>query len=123
MSNHKIFDEMKKAQNIWMETIDRSARVNLDTVEKLMELNKQRFSGAAETSSPSDFVAQQSAAFKDYAEAMSAHFEALTAIGSDSRDQLTELSQEFAKGIDFSSFFPVGESAAKPRSKSSSKSS
>ena len=36
-------------------------------------------------------MASQSSAFKDYAEAMSAHFENLTAIGTESREQLTEL--------------------------------
>jgi hypothetical protein len=110
MSN-KIFEDFKKAQNIWMDTIDRSARANLDTMEKMLELNKQRFSDSADVASPTDFIAAQSGVLKDYAEVASAHFEALTSIGSESRDQLTELSQEFAKGMDLSSFFPFTESA------------
>jgi len=108
MSN-KVFEDVKKAQNIWMETIDRSARANLDTMEKILELNKQRFSAGADVTSPTDVISTQSGAFKDYAELTSAHFEALIRIGSESRDQLTELSQSVAKGMDFSAIFPVGE--------------
>jgi hypothetical protein len=120
MSN-RIFDDFKKAQNIWMDTIDRSARANLDTMEKMLEMNKQRFSALADGASPSDFIASQSGIFKDYAEVASAHFESLTAIGTDSRDQLTELSQEFAKGLDFSTLFPLTD--GKTTKKSSGKKS
>ncbi|MEN1729234.1 MAG: phasin family protein [Pseudomonadota bacterium] len=115
MSN-KIFEDVKKAQNIWMDTIDKSVRANLDTVEKMLEMNKQRFSATADVASPSDFIASQSGVFKDYAEAVSTHLEALTSIGTDSRDQFTELSQEFAKGMDFSSFFPFGETTKAKKS-------
>jgi len=120
MSN-KIFEDFKKAQNIWMDTIDRSARANLDTMEKMLEMNKQRFSASADVASPTDFVSSQSGIFKDYAEVASAHFEALTSIGSESRDQLTELSQEFTKGMDLSAFFPLGETGKtkKPAGKKS----
>jgi hypothetical protein len=110
MSN-KIFEDVKKAQNIWMETLDKSARANLDAMEKMLELNKQRFSTTAELAGPSDFIASQSSAFKDYAELASAHLESLASIGTESREQLTELSQEFAKGMDFSSLFPFAESS------------
>lgn len=123
MTTNTAFEEVKKAQNILMETIDKSARANLDAVQKLLELNKQRFSSANGVTNPSELVANQSSAFKDYAEAMSAHFENLTAIGTESREQLTELSQDFSKGLDFSSFFPFAETATKPKGKAGSKTS
>lgn len=105
MSN-TLFDDLKKAQNIWMDTIDRSARANLDTMEKMLEMNKQRYSASADVASPSDFLASQAGVFKDYIEAASAHFEALTVIGTESRERLTALSQDVSRGMDFSSFFP-----------------
>ncbi len=119
MTTNTALEDVKKAQNIMMETIDKSARANLDAVQKLLELNKQRFSSASDVTNPSDFVASQSSAIKDYAEAMSAHFENLTAIGTESREQLTELSQDFAKGVDLSSLFPFAETTAKPKGKAS----
>ncbi len=124
MSNQTAFAEMKKAQEILAEAIDKSAKTNLEAVEKLMELNKQRFSEMGDLSNPSDFVSRQSAAFKDYVDFLSGHVEALTAIGNDSREQLTELSQEFAKGLDFSSFFPFADTgSSKTKAKSTAKSS
>jgi len=124
MSNTTPMEDLKKAQNILMEAIDKSARTHLDAVEKLLEFNKQRFSNLSEASDPGDYVARQSAAFKDYAEQCTAHVEALTAIGNESRDQLTELSQEFAKTLDFSSFFPFGADASrKPKGKPGTKNS
>ena len=122
MSNTTALEELKKAQNIMMEAVDKSARTNLEAVEKMLELNKQRFSNLTEATNPGDYVARQSSAFKEYAEHLSAHIEALTAIGNESREQLTELSQEFAKGLDFTSFFPFGEAAtAKPKGKTGAK--
>ena len=122
MNTPTAFTEMKKAQDILMEAIDKSARTNLESIEKLLELNKDRLSGLSDVSNPSDLVARQSAAFKEYAEHLSAHMEALAAIGTESREQLTELGQEFAKSMDFSSLFGMGETASKPKSKASTKS-
>ena len=124
MSNQTAFTELKKAQDILAEAIDKSAKTNLEAVEKLLELNKQRLSDMGDISNPSDLVSRQSAAFKEYVDFVSGHVEALTAIGNESREQLTELSQEFAKGLDFSSFFPVAETGTtKTKSKASAKSS
>lgn len=117
MNTQTAFAEMKKAQDIIMEAIDKSARTNLDAVQKLLEINKEGMSGLTEVQNPSDLIARQSAAFKDYAEHMTAHMEALAAIGAESREQLTELGQEFAKTMDFSSLFGMAEPAAKPKSK------
>ena len=122
MNSTSAFAEMKKAQDILLEAIDKSAKTNLESVEKLLELNKQGLSGFTDVSNPSDLIARQSAAFKEYAEHLSAHMEALTAIGTESREQLMELGQEFAKGMDFSSFFGLGEAPAKPKPKSAAKS-
>ncbi|MDT8438620.1 MAG: phasin family protein [Wenzhouxiangellaceae bacterium] len=118
MSNQIAFDEIKKAQEIIVDAIDRSARVNLAAVEKMLELNKQRFSNV-EFSNPADFFARQTTAVKEYAEQVNAQFEELASIGNESREQLTELSQEFAKNLDFASLFNFGQtaSAAKPKAK------
>jgi hypothetical protein len=121
--NNTAFEEVKKAQNIVMEAIDKSARTNLEAGEKLMELNKQRFSNIGDFSNPGEYVTRQSEAFKEYAQQLSSHVEALTAIGNESREQLTELSQEFAKSLDFSSFFPFAEAPTKPKAKSTAKNS
>jgi len=124
MNNPTALEELKKAQAILMETIDKSARTHLDAVEKLLEFNKQRFSNMSDAKDPADYIARQSAAFKDYAEQCTAHFEALTAIGNESREQLTELSQEFAKSLDFSSFFPFAPTGgARPKGKTGTRSS
>jgi endonuclease III-like uncharacterized protein len=123
MNTNSNFEEVKKAQQIVMEAIDKSARTNLETAEKLLEINKQRFNTLSEVTSPGDYFARQSSALKEYAEQMSAHVEALGAIGSDSREQLTELSQDFAKNLDFSAFFPFGEQPAKTKTKSGAKNS
>lgn len=123
MSNQAAFTEIKKAQDILADTIDKSARTNLEAVEKLLELNKQRLSDLGEVSSPSEYVSRQSAAFKEYVDFLSGHVEALTAIGQESREQLTGLSQEFAKGMDFSDLFPFADTGkAKSKSKASAKS-
>ena len=122
MNTPTAFTEMKKAQDILMEAIDKSARTNLESIEKLLELNKDRMSGLSDVSNPSDLIARQSAAFKEYAEHLTAHMEALAAIGTESREQLTELGQEFAKSMDFSSMFGMGETTSKPKAKASSKS-
>ncbi len=122
MNTPTAFTEMKKAQDILMEAIDKSARTNLESIEKLLELNKDRLSGLSDVSNPSDLIARQSAAFKEYAEHLSAHMEALAAIGTESREQLTELGQEFAKSMDFSSMFGMGETASKPKPKAGAKS-
>jgi len=122
MNTPTAFTEMKKAQDILMEAIDKSARTNLESIEKLLELNKDRMSGLTDVSNPSDLIARQSAAFKEYAEHLTAHMEALAAIGTESREQLTELGQEFAKSMDFSSMFGMGETTSKPKAKTSTKS-
>ncbi len=122
MNTPTAFTEMKKAQDILMEAIDKSARTNLESVQKLLELNKERMSGLGDVSNPSDLIARQSAAFKEYAEHLSAHMEALAAIGTESREQLTELGQEFAKTMDFSSMFGMAEPTSKPKAKSTAKS-
>ncbi|MEE4639629.1 MAG: phasin family protein [Wenzhouxiangella sp.] len=122
MNTPTAFTEMKKAQDILMEAIDKSARTNLESVQKLLELNKEGFSGLSEVSNPSDLIARQSAAFKDYAEHLTAHMEALAAIGTESREQLTELGQEFAKTMDLSSLFGMGETTTKTKAKSTAKS-
>lgn len=122
MNTPTAFTEMKKAQDILMEAIDKSARTNLESVQKLLELNKEGLSSLSDVSNPSDLIARQSATFKEYAEHLSAHMEALAAIGTESREQLTELGQEFAKTMDFSSLFGVGEAPSKPKAKSTAKS-
>ncbi len=122
MNSSNALNEMKKAQDILFEAIDKSAKTNLESVEKLMELNKQGLSGMTDISNPSDLIAKQSAAFKEYAEHLSAHMEALTAISTESREQLMELGQEFAKSMDFSSMFGMGETPAKPKPKTAAKS-
>ena len=119
--NTNAFAEMKKAQDILLEAIDKSAKTNLESVEKLLELNKQRLTGFADISNPSDLIARQSAAFKEYAEHLAAHMEALTAIGTESREQLMELGQEFAKNMDFSSLFGLAEAPTKAKPRSTSK--
>lgn len=116
MNTTSAFAEMKKAQDILLEAIDKAAKTNLESVEKLMALNKQGLSSFTDVSNPSDLIARQSAAFKAYAEHLSAHMEALTTIGNESREQLMELGQEFAKGVDISSLFGVAEATkAKPK--------
>ncbi|NBD94939.1 MAG: hypothetical protein GVY11_00480 [Gammaproteobacteria bacterium] len=123
MSKPTALDEMKKAQNILLEAVDKSTRTHLEAVEKLLEFNKQRFSNLSEANNPGEYVARQSEAFKEYAEHCTAHVKALTAIGNESREQLTELSQEFAKNLDFSSFFPFADTGTeKAKSKSGGKS-
>lgn len=123
MNQHSYFDEMKKAHDILMDAFDKSARAHLDSAEKVLAMNRQRIESLGKITSPGDFVTDQTSAVRDYAEQFSAHIQALTTIGNESREQLTELSQEFAKGVDFSMFSPFGETAAKPKTKASGKSS
>lgn len=122
MNTTNAFAEMKKAQDILLEAIDKSAKVNLESVEKLLELNKQRLTGLTDVSNPSDLIARQSATFKEYAEHLAAHMEALTTIGTESREQLMELGQEFAKGLDFGSMFGMAEAPTKPKPRTAAKS-
>lgn len=122
MNTTTAFTELKKAQDILLEAIDKSAKTNLDSVQKLMELNKQGLSGLTDVSNPGDLVSRQSAAFKEYAEHLSAHMEALTTIGNESREQLMALGQDFAKGMDFSSLFGLGETPAKSKPRAAAKS-
>ncbi len=120
MSTQTAFTEFKKAQDILAEAIEKSAKTNLEAVEKLFEMNKQRLTDFSEAGNPSEVASRQASAFKDYVEFLSDHVQSLNAIGTESREQLTELSQEFAKGIDFSGFFPFGqETTTKGKSKSS----
>ncbi|MDT8448701.1 MAG: phasin family protein [Wenzhouxiangellaceae bacterium] len=105
MTNKTAFDEIRKAQEIILDAIDRTARTNLASAEKLLELNRKRFSGAEDFSNPADLVSRQAGAFKKYAEELNHQFEELATIGNESREQLTELGQEFAKNLDFTSFF------------------
>ncbi len=118
MNNPSAFHELKKAQDILMDAVDKTARTNLDAVEKLLELNKNRFTDLSDISNPGEFVSRQAAAVKDYMEFLSSHVEALTSIGHESREQLTELSQELAKEMDFTSFFPFAETTTKNGTKS-----
>ncbi len=113
MNTNTAFAELKKAQDILLEAIEKSAKTHLDSVQKLMDLNKQGLSGLTDLSNPGELIARQSATFKEYAEQVSAHMEALSAIGAESREQLMELGQEFAKGLDFSSLFGLGDAPAK----------
>ncbi len=122
MNTTTAFAEMKKAQDILLEAIDKSAKTNLESVEKLMALNKAGLSGFTDVSNPSDLIAKQSAAFKEYAEHLAAHMEALTAIGTESREQLMELGQEFAKSMDFASLFGMADAPAKAKPRTSAKS-
>lgn len=123
MNKPNALEELKKAQTILMDAVDKSARTHLDAVDKLLEFNKQRFSNLSEASNPGEYVARQSAAFREYAEQCTAHVEALSTIGNESREQLTELSQDLARNLDFSSFFPFGETGTeKSKGKSGSKS-
>jgi len=122
MTNQTAFEDIKKAQEIFMETIEKTTRANLASAEKMMELNKKRFSSVENLSNPADFVASQSNAFKEYAEEMNQQFETLTEIGNESREKLTELSQDFAKNLDFSSFFTAPQAATKSQPKTTGKS-
>jgi hypothetical protein len=118
MSKDTVFAELKKAQDVITETIDKSARTNLETFEKLMEINKKSASNTDQAANPTDIFARQSAIFKEYAEQLGAHVEALTSIGLETREQLTEISQEFAKGLDFSAMFPMSDAAVSKSGKS-----
>lgn len=121
MNNQTAFEDIKKAQEIFMEAIDKTTRANLASVEKMMELNKKRFSSVEDLGNPADFVAKQSTAFKEYAEEMNQQFETLTEIGNESREKLAELGQDFAKNLDFTSFFAGPQNAPKSSSKASGK--
>ena len=122
MTNQTAFEDISKAQEIFMDAIDKTTRANLASVEKMLELNKKRFSSFEDVSNPADFMARQSNAFKEYAEEMNQQFETLTEIGNESREKLTELSQDFAKNLDFSSFFTAPQAATKSQAKTTGKS-
>ena len=122
MTKQTAFEDISKAQEIIMDAIDKTTRANLASVEKMMELNKKRFSSVENLSNPADFVASQSSAFKEYAEEMNRQFETLTEIGNESREKLTELSQDFAKNLDFSSFFTAPQGSSKSGAKTTAKS-
>jgi len=122
MSKQTAFEDITKAQQIIMDAIDKTTRANLAAVEKMMDLNKQRFSSLGESSDPADFVAKQSTAFKEYAEEMNQQFETLAAIGNESREQLMALGQDFAKNLNFTSVFEVPQTKGRSRSKSGAKS-
>ena len=117
MTNQTAFGDISKAQEIFMDAIDKTTRANLASVEKMMELNKKRFSSFDDVSNPADFMALQSNAFKEYAEEMNQQFETLTEIGNESREKLTELTQDFAKNLDFSSFFTAPQASSKSQRK------
>lgn len=118
MTNQTAFAEFRKAQDILGDAIEKSTKTNLEAVEKLLEINKQRFSDVGDLGNPGEFASRQASAFKDYVDFVSNHVQSLNAIGAESREQLTELSQTFAKGIDFSGFFPFGQEPSKGKSKS-----
>ena len=117
MTTQTAFDEIRKAQEIIMDAIDKSARANLAATEKMLELNKQRFTTLNDVDSPADYRAKQSTAFKEYADELNQQFETLAAIGNESREQLTELGQEFARNMDFSSFFNFAQPEPKSKAK------
>lgn len=119
MTNKTAFDEIRKTQEIILDAIDRTARTNLASAEKLLELNRKRFSGAEDFSNPADLVSRQASAFKEYAEELNHQFEELATIGNESREQLTELGQEFAKNLDFSSFFNFAQPETRPQASKS----
>lgn len=121
MSKQTAFEEITKAQQIITDTIDKTTRANLAAVEKMMDLNKQRFSSFGDASDPADFVAKQSTAFKAYAEEMNKQFETLAAIGNESREQLMELGQDFAKNLNFTSLFEVPQAQGPSKTKSGAK--
>lgn len=121
--DHPALAELQKAQSIFVDAIDKTARKNLESTEQLLELNKKRFSATQDFSNPTDFMAQQTAVFKDYADHLKSHMEALASIGSESRDQLSEVSSEFARAMDFSSLFPFAENTGKTKAKPASKNS
>lgn len=122
MSKQTAFEEITKAQQIITDAIDKTTRANLASIEKMMDLGKQRFSSLGEVSDPADFVASQSTAFKAYADEMNQQFETLTAIGNESREQLMALGQDFAKNLNFSDFFEVPQTKPQSRAKAGAKS-
>jgi hypothetical protein len=121
MTKQTAFEDVTKAQQIIMDAIDKTTRANLAAVEKMMDLNKQRFSSLGDASDPADFVAKQSTVFKTYAEEMNQQFETLAAIGNDSREQLMELGQDFAKNLDFTSIFDPSKTQGRSKAKSGAK--
>jgi len=122
MTKQTAFEDIGKAQEIIMDAIDKTTRANLASVEKMLELNKKRFSSFEDAGNPADFMAKQSSAFKEYAEQMNQQFETLTEIGNESREKLTELGQDFAKNLDFSSFFTAPQASTKSGAKTTAKS-
>lgn len=119
MSRTTAFEDFTKAQNIMIEAIEKSARANLATAEKMLESNRERFAELQGATSPAEYVARQSTAFKEAADEMNQQFEALVEIGNDSREQLIELGQNFARNMDFGSLFDFAppKSGAKAKGK------
>jgi len=122
MTKQTAFEDITKAQQIILDAIDKTTRANLAAVEKMMDLNKQRFSSFGESSDPADLMTKQSTAFKAYAEEMNQQFETLTAIGNESREQLMELGQEFARNLKFPDFFEAPRAKGGSKAKSGAKS-
>ncbi|MFU8877579.1 MAG: phasin family protein [Wenzhouxiangellaceae bacterium] len=105
MTRQTTFEEVRKAQEILADTFEKTTRTQLASVEKLLELNRKSLAEAGDFSNPAEFFSRQASAFKEYAEQVNKQFEELAGIGNESREQLTELSQEFARNLDFSSLF------------------
>jgi paraquat-inducible protein B len=121
MTSSPMFDEFRKAQEILAETIDKTARANMASVEKLFELNRASFARMQDITSPADFIARQSSVFKEYAEQVNQQFEELTAIGNESREQLTELGQAMTRNLDVTSLFDFAPKPARAKAKPASK--
>ena len=123
MSTTPMFEEFRKAQEILAQTVEKTARANLASVEKMMELNRTGFAGMQEAEGPADFIARQSGVLRQYGEEFGRQFEELSAIGTESREQLLELGQAMIRNVDLSGWFDLAPTAAagKTKSKPSSK--
>ena len=121
MSNATAFEDFKKFQQVIVDAVDKSARINMATIEKLLEMNKESFGQIGEVTSPADLFSRQTTTMKEYAEQINHHIEELAAVGTASREQLTELGQDFARNLDFSDLFKFGQEPAKPKGRASSK--
>lgn len=122
MSKQTAFEDITKAQQVIMDAIDKTTRANLASFEKMMELGKQPFTSLGDLTDPTEMVARQSSAFKAYAEEVNHQFETLTAIGNESREQLMELGQDFAKNLNFTEFFEQPKAKTGSKAKSGTKS-
>lgn len=121
MNNQTTFEEVRKAQEILADAFEKTTRTQLASVEKLLELNRKRLADAGDLSNPAEYFSRQTSAFKEYAEQVNQQFEELAGIGNESRDQLIELSQEFARNMDFSGLFNVNQAPARGKSKTTAK--